>query len=64
MKSMVSVDTKERKPPELRVWIAVSLEIAIAATFISNESVVGLVFCILYLWFSATWAVITDRIEY
>ena len=47
------------KPPRLGHIIAVLLELSIVATFTVHHSVVGLLLCAGYAWFSATWALFT-----
>lgn len=47
---------KTPEPPRLSHVVAVVLELAIVATLAAHHSVVGLVLCVCYLWFSATLA--------
>jgi hypothetical protein len=47
---------KTPKPPRLGLIVAVMLEISVVATFTVHHSVVGLLLCAAYAWFSATWA--------
>jgi hypothetical protein len=44
------------KPPRLSHLIAVILELCIVATLVAHRSVMGLLLCAGYAWFSATWA--------
>lgn len=56
---MTEIAEDRPKPPKaprpLHV-VACLLEIAIVAAFFSERSIVGLVLCLGYSWFSATWA--------
>ena len=42
---------------------AVLLELGIFGTVVVNRSRVGLILCIFYTWFSATWAYVEDVID-
>lgn len=44
------------KPPSLPHSTACALELGMVATFIAHRSIVGLLLCVAYAWFSATWA--------
>ena len=47
---------KAPEPPRLSHLIACGIEAGIVATFIAHRSIVGLLLCVCYAWFSATWA--------
>lgn len=49
-------DPDPKPPPRPSHILAVCLEIGMVATFVAHHSVVGLVLCVAYAWFSATWA--------
>lgn len=53
--------TTPPKGPRLSAWVAVSIECAIACTFFAHGSLLGLLLCAAYGWFSATWAVLAGR---
>jgi len=40
--------------------VAVCLELAIATTLVVHRSIVGVLLCLAYAWFSATWAFFKD----
>jgi len=56
MTTLVEERRKTPEPPRLSHVLACMLEMAIAATLIANRSIVGLLLCVGYLYFSATWA--------
>jgi hypothetical protein len=63
---MTELIEKLSGPPEKPNWrliVAVALELGIltciAKGLPSNASIVGLILCIPYAWFSATWSVLT-----
>lgn len=60
---MSNADTRklEPKPPSLTHILAVVLELSIVAELAALHSVRGLVLCVLYAWFSATWAAVSGR---
>lgn len=45
-----------KKPPNPRLVVAVCLELGIVGTLVAHHSVLGLVLCVAYAWFSATWS--------
>lgn len=49
------------EPPRLGMLVAVLLELCIVATFCANRSIVGVVLCVGYAWFSASWAFFAGR---
>lgn len=63
----MTTDIWERKPKppkiKLDVWLAVAIETAIIITFFANSSIVGIILCIIYSYFSATRAVLFDKFK-
>lgn len=51
------------KLPKFSFILAVAIELAIALTFIYERSILGVVLCIAYFWFSATLAMIRGAIH-
>lgn len=50
-------DRPKVPPPVKPSWlVACALEVAIVATFIAHQSIVGCLLCLAYTWFSAIWA--------
>jgi hypothetical protein len=49
---------KVPKPPNRLHLLACALEAAIVAAFIGHRSILGLLLCLAYGWFSATWALV------
>jgi hypothetical protein len=47
-----------RPPPTVQHVVAVCLELGVFATFACERSIVGLVLCAAYFWFSATWSLL------
>jgi hypothetical protein len=56
MAELVEDRPKAPKPPRPSWYVACVIEAGIIATFIAYRSVVGLLLCVCYAWFSATWA--------
>lgn len=56
MTELAEEQRKGRKPPSWPFLMACGLEAGIVAAFIANRSIVGLLCCIGYAYFSATWA--------
>jgi hypothetical protein len=54
----MTTDVLRPPPPEPKwsLWCAVGLECAMVMTFLAHGSILGLVLCALYAWFSASWA--------
>lgn len=52
---------KAPKLPNIPTLIAVLLELSIVFMFTVHHSVVGLLLCLAYFWFSATRALLFDR---
>lgn len=44
------------EPPRLSHVVAVVLELAIVSVLVAHHSIGGLVLCVAYSWFSASWA--------
>lgn len=53
----------EPKPPRIGGYIAVLLEISIVAVLAAEHSVIGLLLCAGYAWFSATWALFANLLR-
>jgi hypothetical protein len=49
-------DRPKPKPPRLSHLLACAIEAGVVATFIAHRSIVGLLLCVGYAWFSATCA--------
>ncbi len=49
------------KPPNWRYILAALLELGMVATFSVHRSIVGLLLCSAYAWYSATWALLFPR---
>lgn len=49
------------EPPSFSFFLAVLLELGIVATFAAQRSLVGLLLCACYAWFSACWAFAAGR---
>lgn len=49
------VDEKPPNPPNATFLLAIALELGIVGDLIVNRSVFGLLLCVAYAWFSATW---------
>lgn len=61
MTELVKKPSVDPEPPDFGMLIAVLLELSIVATFVANRSVLGLVLCAGYVWFSATWAFFASK---
>lgn len=57
----------ERRPPApkpgLAVWVAMALETAILVLFFAQGSWLGVLLCLGYGYFSATWALLANRLR-
>jgi len=53
--------TTPPKGPRLSAWLAMAIEWGIVFTFFANGSLLGLVLCGAYAWFSASWAILSGR---
>lgn len=64
MTSSAAAERPRADPPAPRwdAWIAVALETAIVLTFFSERAWLGLLWCLAYARFSATWAVVTNTL--
>lgn len=56
MTALADDKPKVPKPPRLSLLLAIALELAIVVTFATERSIVGLLLCAAYAWFSATWS--------
>ena len=58
------VEDNQPDPPKLpdpRFALAVALELSIVVTFVAERSVIGLLLCVAYAYFSATWAMLFGK---
>lgn len=54
---------KDPKPVSPSHWLACAIEIGITLTFVHERSIVGLILCAFYAWFSANWALVIGTKE-
>jgi len=54
---------KVPQPPRIGIILASLLELGIVATLIAHRSILGVVLCVSYAWFSATLALFHHRAE-
>jgi hypothetical protein len=47
---------KPQPSPRVEMYLASSLELCMFGIFVAERSLLGVVLWLLYLWFSATWA--------
>jgi hypothetical protein len=54
---------RKTKPPRVGPVVAVALELGILGVFAVDRSVVGLLLCAGYAWFSATWSLFAGAFD-